>query len=70
MTLETLKFKIGDVVRLKSGGPNMTVSEYDTSETKNIVHISFFASDYVSVIQYSFDESLLEKVNLNQIEKI
>lgn len=49
------KFNIGDVVKLKSGGPKMTVSSIEDKACKCV----WF--DQSSKIEDSFSEELLEK---------
>jgi len=41
------KFEIGDIVKLKSGGPEMTVNGYviELSNTRDIVTCKWFDSD-------------------------
>jgi uncharacterized protein YodC (DUF2158 family) len=38
------KFKVGDVVRMKSGGPKMTVF-FVTSDHSDTVHTQYFTDD-------------------------
>jgi len=38
------KYKIGDIVRLKSGGPSMTVRGF-TSELEELLECQWFAGD-------------------------
>jgi len=56
-------FKVGDVVKLKSGGPNMTVSSYGTDfsdrPTKN-VDCKWFAG--AKAQSAAFHEDLLDTV--------
>jgi uncharacterized protein YodC (DUF2158 family) len=51
-------FNVGDVVRLKSGGPNMTV---DNASGSRIICV-WFESDGINFHQQSFDQGALEKV--------
>jgi uncharacterized protein YodC (DUF2158 family) len=51
-------FNVGDVVRLKSGGPNMTV---DNASGSRIICI-WFESDGIHFHQQSFGQGALEKV--------
>ena len=60
-----MDFKIGDVVVLKSGGPEMTVSEYpikmiDGSENRAQVQCKWF-SDNNHLTQSTFHVDELEK---------
>jgi uncharacterized protein YodC (DUF2158 family) len=36
-------FKVGDIVRLKSGGPDMSISSVTAGMTQNMVHCVWFA---------------------------
>jgi uncharacterized protein YodC (DUF2158 family) len=52
------KIKIGDVVRLKSGGPVMTVTAIDKNEVTckwfndaNIIEISYFPEDALKLVK-------------------
>ena len=59
------KFKIGDVVRLKSGGPNMTVTEYDVygyAETQKKYLCRWF-DDKHKPAELTFKEEELELVH-------
>ena len=42
-----MEFKLGDIVKLKSGGPSMTVEESDPTEnkTKDSLSVVFFAGN-------------------------
>ena len=51
------KFKSGDVVKLKSGGPKMTVAMVTEDDDCAIVHCSWF--DKNSLFEKDFDEDLL-----------
>lgn len=58
------KFSIGDVVRLTSGGPNMTVLEVQVL-SQTIVPISYkvgWFNDQDRVMASNFPEAALEKV--------
>lgn len=45
-TIHSIKFKIGDLVRLKSGGPKMTVTSEPKPElAPNDVHCKWFAGE-------------------------
>lgn len=56
-----MKFEIGDVVKLKSGGPNMTVSYLECDS--GIVVYSLVWFDSTGTLQgNSFYEIVLEKV--------
>lgn len=51
------RFQVGDVVRLKSGGPKMTVSMIDND---GLVHVKWFDGE-VKVQQNYFASAALEK---------
>ncbi len=65
------KFKPGDIVRLKSGGPAMTVEKYFTStidnSEDNVVMYYFTTSDGGEQLckKESFKEDMLKLVNTN-----
>ena len=46
-----MQFKIGDVVKLKSGGPDMTVKEINT-ENRYITCVYFYNGDLRMAIIY------------------
>ncbi|MDA2937027.1 DUF2158 domain-containing protein [Acidobacteria bacterium AH-259-A15] len=57
------KFKSGDIVKLKSGGPNMTVDSYVASH----IRCSWFAGNKLQM--GSFEEDSLERVEEENIGK-
>jgi uncharacterized protein YodC (DUF2158 family) len=54
-----MEFKVGDVVKLKSGGPEMTVSEVDDDE---IECVWFPQGDFTELRKAEFIDATLEKV--------
>ena len=54
------KFKTGDVVQLKSGGPEMTVGSYDESNQKKVSCVWFVNSE---IKRNTFWEDQLEMMN-------
>lgn len=69
-----MSIKKGDVVRLKSGGPAMTVSEYPVKEAinKNVivgkVECTWFKEGR-QLTHALFNEETLEPVNMDQDEE-
>lgn len=63
------KFQIGEVVRLKSGGPPMTISEiqeWDNNPGQILIECHWFATDRHGSEKrewHSFAEEMLVKVN-------
>ncbi len=59
-------FEKGDVVQLKSGGPKMTIDDYDTSfysgEFTGFVNCKWFDNDGKFQKQ-QFDQKSLKKIN-------
>lgn len=55
------EFQSGDVVKLKSGGPEMTVSHYSVN-TASVVFCKWFYQNEVK--SDSFEEAMLEKAFL------
>ena len=65
------KFKIGDVVELISGGPQMTASSYDTDmygTPINSVRCTWF--DGLKVVEFIFHEDQLKKSILSSTKDI
>jgi uncharacterized protein YodC (DUF2158 family) len=56
--------KIGDVVKLKSGSPNMTVNGFG-SDTKNLQCVWFSGEHFDKVESYYFSHDSLELVKIN-----
>lgn len=54
-----MAFNVGDVVRLKSGGPLMTIVEIDDEE---VTCVWFPTTDYTQVRRTEFIDAALEKV--------
>lgn len=59
------KFKSGDLVQLKSGGPIMTVQQYFPSD-KNVLVAKWFDSNNIQKTG-GFDENSLTAIEQNQI---
>lgn len=64
------KFKTGDVVQLKSGGPEMTVRGYETGINANLENyesdtevVCEWFDDKNQVQQRSFDQDSLDSIN-------
>lgn len=55
------KLKMGDVVKLKSGGPKMTICGIK-EEDRSAINCVWFASDYDGPFYNSFFESNLELI--------
>jgi uncharacterized protein YodC (DUF2158 family) len=60
-------FKIGDVVRLKSGGPAMTVSKYDDDNRVSCTYFPLNGYYYNDCIWNSFYEQSLIKCEKDKI---
>lgn len=52
------KFKVGDVVRLNSGGPFMTVTYIDEEDGK--VYVEWFGSDTERPLSANFPSAALQ----------
>jgi uncharacterized protein YodC (DUF2158 family) len=48
-------FKVGDVVRLKSGGPKMTVTAVGTGGFQGIVACQWFDGPYIKVGRFKIE---------------
>lgn len=59
------KFKQGDIVQLKSGGPKMTVSDPDSGLTGNIIRVDCQWFSGAKLNRGSFAEDVLEAVDLS-----
>lgn len=55
-------FKPGDQVQLKSGGPIMTVSKYDSYDGEPMVVCQWFDTKQPAPLEYSFSEAQLVRV--------
>lgn len=55
-------FEKGDVVRLKSGGPSMTISRRSPKLSENIFEVVYFNSEGILSVHELYGECL-EKVN-------
>jgi uncharacterized protein YodC (DUF2158 family) len=53
-----MEFNVGDLVKLKSGGPLMTVSEVDGDE---VTCVWFPQADYSELREADFADATLEK---------
>ena len=69
--MEESKIRVGDIVTLKSGGPNMTVSKvtepYQTGDRNiltNLLECCWFNGG--DIYGYSFISSVLRKVNTDE----
>lgn len=60
--MEKQEIQKGDIVRLKSGSPNMTVQAVDTND---MVECSWFTTSLERKIEY-FSLATLEKVDTNE----
>ena len=64
----TYKFKVGDVVKLKSGGPIMTVAEVTEDEHRVQVHCTWFNKN--EPLDKTFEEGLLKQYDSSSIGSI
>ncbi len=55
-----MTFKVGDVVKLKSNSPKMTVDSVNQNPTKDLVRCIWFSGDHVQ--SGNFSEETLETV--------
>lgn len=67
-----MNIKIGDTVKLKSGGPAMTVSyveEYTGEDNEEYISVScsWFADDQKEASNDRFSPEMLKKVDLDDI---
>lgn len=60
------KFNVGDVVKLKSGGPSMTV----TGTHDKIVYVTYFDTYTGSYVPNEFDYSSLVKIRCLNVIKV
>jgi uncharacterized protein YodC (DUF2158 family) len=60
-------FKPGDVVRLKSGGPKMTVQERGTGSSTGLICVWFGANHDAKPNWYTFPEEMLEKAPAEEL---
>jgi uncharacterized protein YodC (DUF2158 family) len=57
--MATDKFKVGDIVQLKSGGPNMTVDRVDSDSIDAGVWATWFAGSKHQRAHFSFNSIML-----------
>ncbi|ALK10254.1 YodC family protein [Blastochloris viridis] len=60
-----MKFEVGDIVQLKSGGPLLTVSTVD----KNAIHCVYFSDEAGEFRTYDFAPALIVHVEIEDAEE-
>ncbi|KAA5602201.1 YodC family protein [Blastochloris sulfoviridis] len=61
-----MKFEIGDIAQLKSGGPLLTVSGVE----KNAIQCVYFADEIGEFRTYDFSPALLVHVEIEDAEEV
>ena len=60
------EFSVGDTVRLKAGGPSMTIEEIEcTAGGSNYIATCVWYSNTGAALRATFNESMLEDATLN-----
>ena len=57
-----MRYKIGDVVRLRSGGPDMTVETLRDFPTCNIYHCVYYDEELKRFTRVELGEEVLKEV--------